>query len=184
MLLTGDGQHLAVIFGDGQLALLRPRAGDYARSILGETAAVGRRAIALDAMPGARLQSGWLRLQHCKKAGAAMAHIGLAFRLYDSSDGAGGGLQAQRYCYQQQAAALELQASLAEGGWGDCSNRPAGWHSIWPMRRISSVAEGKCASSLVSIFRRAPPARAEQRAKEKAARASPPLSKNDAPKPQ
>ncbi len=54
MLLTGDGQHLAVTFGDGQLALLRPRAGDYARSILGETAAVGAEAIALDAMPGAR----------------------------------------------------------------------------------------------------------------------------------
>ncbi|MGC1468569.1 MAG: ComEC/Rec2 family competence protein, partial [Sphingorhabdus sp.] len=41
MLLTGDGQHLAVVYGDGQLALLRPRAGEYARAILGETAGVG-----------------------------------------------------------------------------------------------------------------------------------------------
>jgi competence protein ComEC len=54
MLVTGDGQHLAVLFDDGRLALLRPRAGDYARSILGETAAVKETAIAIDDMPGAK----------------------------------------------------------------------------------------------------------------------------------
>lgn len=54
MLLTGDGRHLAVTFGNGRLALLRPRAGDYARSVLAETAAIGEKAVALDDMPGAR----------------------------------------------------------------------------------------------------------------------------------
>lgn len=54
MLLTGDGQHLAVAFGNGRLALLRPRAGDYARSLLSETAAIDEDAVALDDMPGAR----------------------------------------------------------------------------------------------------------------------------------
>jgi competence protein ComEC len=53
MLVTGDGQHLAVLLDDGRLALLRPKAGDYARSILGETAAVKETAIAIDDMPGA-----------------------------------------------------------------------------------------------------------------------------------
>ncbi len=53
MLVTGDGQHLALVLDDGRLALLRPRAGDYARSVLGETAAVKDRAIAIDDMPGA-----------------------------------------------------------------------------------------------------------------------------------
>lgn len=54
MLLTGDGQHLAVAYGDGRLALLRPRAGDYARSMLAEAAAIDEDAGALDDMPGAR----------------------------------------------------------------------------------------------------------------------------------
>ena len=53
MLLTGDGQHLAVVLENGKLAMLRPKAGDYARSILGETAAVKEDAIDLDTMPGA-----------------------------------------------------------------------------------------------------------------------------------
>lgn len=51
LLLTGDGQHLAVVLGDGRLALLRPRAGDYARAILGETAAINDAAIAIDDVP-------------------------------------------------------------------------------------------------------------------------------------
>lgn len=53
LLLTGDGQHLAVVLDDKRLALLRPRAGDYARSVLGETAAIPGDAIALDDVPGA-----------------------------------------------------------------------------------------------------------------------------------
>jgi competence protein ComEC len=62
MLVTGDGQHLAVLLDDGRLALLRPRAGDYARSILGETAAVNETAIAIDDAPGATCNSEACRL--------------------------------------------------------------------------------------------------------------------------
>jgi competence protein ComEC len=54
MLVTGDGKHLAVLTDDGRLALLRPRAGDYARSILGETAAVKEDAIDLEQVAGAK----------------------------------------------------------------------------------------------------------------------------------
>lgn len=36
VLVTGDGMHLAVRGDDGQLATLRPRAGDYVRSIISE----------------------------------------------------------------------------------------------------------------------------------------------------
>ncbi|WP_413246977.1 ComEC/Rec2 family competence protein [Sphingomonas sp. 1P06PA] len=38
LLITGDGRHLAVRRTDGSLALLRPRAGDYVRDLLGEGA--------------------------------------------------------------------------------------------------------------------------------------------------
>jgi competence protein ComEC len=57
MLVTGDGQHLAVLGSDSKLALLRPGAGDYTRSILGETAAVAGTAQALDVFPGAKCNS-------------------------------------------------------------------------------------------------------------------------------
>jgi competence protein ComEC len=53
MLVTGDGMHFALMLDDGRLALLRSRAGDYARSILGEAAAIKETAIAIDDMPGA-----------------------------------------------------------------------------------------------------------------------------------
>lgn len=53
MLVTGDGMHFALMLYDGRLALLRSRAGDYARSILGEAAAIKETAIAIDDMPGA-----------------------------------------------------------------------------------------------------------------------------------
>jgi competence protein ComEC len=36
LLVTGDGRHLAIRLGDGSMALLRERAGDYTRSMLGE----------------------------------------------------------------------------------------------------------------------------------------------------
>lgn len=54
MLLTGDGQHLAVVLPEGRLALLRQRAGEYARSLLSETAAISEEnSIALEDRPGA-----------------------------------------------------------------------------------------------------------------------------------
>ncbi len=57
MLLTGDGQHLAILNDDGKLAILRPRAGEYARSILTETAAVDEEAVPLDELPEAQCNS-------------------------------------------------------------------------------------------------------------------------------
>lgn len=40
LLITGDGRHLAVRLGDGRLAMLRERAGDYVQSVLAENAGV------------------------------------------------------------------------------------------------------------------------------------------------
>ena len=54
ILVTGDGRHLAVRAGDGTLRLLRPRAGDYVRDLLGWGAGIQADALDLDAMPGAR----------------------------------------------------------------------------------------------------------------------------------
>jgi competence protein ComEC len=56
LLITGDGQHLAIRGTDGKVALLRPRAGDYVRGMLNENAGVdpAETAGAIDALPGAR----------------------------------------------------------------------------------------------------------------------------------
>lgn len=54
MLVTGDGRHVAVVDHSGELALLRPRAGDYAVSMLLENAALNVKAKALDEWAGAR----------------------------------------------------------------------------------------------------------------------------------
>nr|WP_308733528.1 hypothetical protein [Sphingomonas sp. KC8] len=54
MLITGDGRHIALRSQAGGLALLRPRAGDYVRDMLGEAAGVEGEAIAIDDWPGAR----------------------------------------------------------------------------------------------------------------------------------
>ena len=54
LLVTSDGQHLAVIMEDGRLALLRPGAGDYVRSTLEETAAIRGNVHDLQTLPAAR----------------------------------------------------------------------------------------------------------------------------------
>ncbi|TVV73121.1 ComEC/Rec2 family competence protein [Sphingomonas solaris] len=54
LLVTGDGRHLAVRGNDGHLSLLRERAGDYVRDMLGETSGVIGEAGTIDALPGAR----------------------------------------------------------------------------------------------------------------------------------
>ncbi|MDO6413410.1 ComEC/Rec2 family competence protein [Sphingomonas sp. BIUV-7] len=54
LLVTDDGRHLAIRADDGRLYLLRPRAGDYVRDVLGTGAGVQEEALDLDAMPGAR----------------------------------------------------------------------------------------------------------------------------------
>jgi competence protein ComEC len=52
--VTGDGRHLAVRDGDGRVALLRERTGDYMRATLSELSGrEGHEAIALDDLPGA-----------------------------------------------------------------------------------------------------------------------------------
>jgi competence protein ComEC len=53
LLVTGDGRHVAIRTAGG-LALLRDRAGDYTRSMLGEAAGVDGEALSLDALPDAR----------------------------------------------------------------------------------------------------------------------------------
>jgi competence protein ComEC len=53
LIVTGDGRHLAIRSGEG-LALLRPKAGDYARDVLGEAAGVEAEACAIADLPTAR----------------------------------------------------------------------------------------------------------------------------------
>jgi competence protein ComEC len=52
LLVTGDGQHLA-LRTDGGMALLRPRAGDYVRDLLNETSGLAPEALDLDMLPTA-----------------------------------------------------------------------------------------------------------------------------------
>ncbi|WP_240653025.1 ComEC/Rec2 family competence protein [Sphingomonas crocodyli] len=54
LLVTGDGRHVAVRDGRGGIAILRDRAGDYVRDVLGEASGVEGEAPALEIMPFAR----------------------------------------------------------------------------------------------------------------------------------
>ncbi|MCX8475997.1 MAG: ComEC/Rec2 family competence protein [Sphingomonas sp.] len=55
LLVTGDGRHLAIRTASGEMALLRDRAGDYTRSMLGENSGAEEEALALlSEVPGAR----------------------------------------------------------------------------------------------------------------------------------
>ncbi|SNS93723.1 competence protein ComEC [Sphingomonas laterariae] len=51
LLITGDGRHVAIREADGRIALLRPRAGDYVRDMLGEAAGTEADALAFDDRP-------------------------------------------------------------------------------------------------------------------------------------
>jgi competence protein ComEC len=53
LLITGDGMHMAVRGADGRLSTLRPRAGDYVRSILSERAGMIGELDDLDSLSGA-----------------------------------------------------------------------------------------------------------------------------------
>ncbi len=182
MLLTGDGQHLAVIRGDGQLALLRPRAGEYARSILSETAAIGEDALALDAMPGAvcnpdgcsfllykgdrnwrilALRSGYMIPSMELAAACRRSDIVISSRRLPWS--------CEPHWMKADAALLEQTGGLA---------------FYLTDAKISSVAEENAHHPWSAYAPQRLKARAEQRAKEKAARGAPPLSKNIVPKPQ
>ena len=55
LLVTGDGRHLAIRMPDGAMALLRDRAGDYTRAMLGENSGADDAELALlSEAPGAR----------------------------------------------------------------------------------------------------------------------------------
>jgi competence protein ComEC len=53
LLVTGDGKHLAVRTPAGELALLRPRAGDYVRDVLAELSGAESEFVDFDAAPAA-----------------------------------------------------------------------------------------------------------------------------------
>ncbi|HEX8443705.1 MAG TPA: ComEC/Rec2 family competence protein [Allosphingosinicella sp.] len=53
LLVTGDGRHLALRSPDGTMAILRDRAGDYVRDMLGETAGEQAELGALENLPSA-----------------------------------------------------------------------------------------------------------------------------------
>lgn len=54
IVVTGDGRHVAFVLGDGRVALLRERAGDYIRNTLGEAAGIDGDALPVDALMQAR----------------------------------------------------------------------------------------------------------------------------------
>ena len=54
LLVTGDGRHVALVLGDGRVALLRERAGDYVRDMLSEAAGFDGDALPIDALLDAR----------------------------------------------------------------------------------------------------------------------------------
>jgi competence protein ComEC len=182
MLLTGDGQHLAIIYDDGQLTLLRPRAGEYARSMLGETAAIGEEAIALDDMPGAV----------CNADGCAFA-LQKGERDWR--------ILALRSGYMipsmELAAACRRSDIVISSRWLPWSCKPrwlkadatllqqtGGLAFYLDGAQISSVAEENAHHPWSAYAPHRLQARAERRAKEKAARKTPPLSKSTVPKTQ
>lgn len=61
ILVTGDGQHMALRDGDGHLALLRPRAGDYVRDMFNESSGLEDEAGALD-----DLDAAWCSHDSCR----------------------------------------------------------------------------------------------------------------------
>ncbi|TKD50125.1 ComEC/Rec2 family competence protein [Sphingomonas baiyangensis] len=54
LIVTGDGRHLAIRTADGGMAVLRERAGDYVRSMLGETGGIDGELGTIDDMAEAR----------------------------------------------------------------------------------------------------------------------------------
>ena len=64
LLVTGDGRHLAIRMGDGSMALLRDRAGDYTRSMLSENGGVDDALVALAGQPGVRCSPDLCLIEH------------------------------------------------------------------------------------------------------------------------
>ncbi|WP_066796011.1 ComEC/Rec2 family competence protein [Sphingomonas soli] len=64
LLVTGDGRHLAIRTADGGMALLRDRAGDYTRSMLGENSGADDELAALSEAPDARCSPDLCVIEH------------------------------------------------------------------------------------------------------------------------
>ena len=62
LLITGDGMHMAVRSEEGTLSTLRPRAGDYVRSVLSERAGLIGELDDLDVLPGANCSTDTCRV--------------------------------------------------------------------------------------------------------------------------
>lgn len=179
MLLTGDGQHLAVIYDDDKLALLRPRAGEYSRSVLGETAAVGEQAADLDDMPGATcnpdacafvLQRGgrsWSILTLRSNYMIPVMELSAACRRADIV------VSARRLPWRCKPRWLKVDKTLLE--------QTGGLAFFMQEARVETVAQNNAHHpwSIYSADRLR--LLADRRAKEKAAREAPPLSKNNSP---
>lgn len=172
MLLTGDGQHLAVAFENGKLALLRPGAGDYARSILGETAAVSDVAVALEEMPGTRCNDDGCSF--ALKRGTRVWHI-LALRsgyMIPSMELAAACrrsdivISSRRLPWSCRPRWLKADAALLDrsGGMAFYLDKP----------RVSYVAQENAHLPWSAYAPERLQLRAERRAKEKAARIVPP----------
>ena len=54
ILVTGDGKHMAIVSADGQVALLRGKAGDFVRSMIFEKAGSSAEPIPIEEWPGAQ----------------------------------------------------------------------------------------------------------------------------------
>lgn len=172
MLLTGDGQHLAVAFENGKLALLRPGTGDYARSILGETAAVSDVAVALEEMPGTRCNDDGCSF--ALKRGTRVWHI-LALRsgyMIPSMELAAACrrsdivISSRRLPWSCRPRWLKADAALLDrsGGMAFYLDKP----------RVSYVAQENAHLPWSAYAPERLQLRAERRAKEKAARIVPP----------
>jgi len=61
LLITGDGRHIAIRVSGEDMALLRPRAGDYVRDMIGEASA-GTAALAIERLPTARCSADLCRV--------------------------------------------------------------------------------------------------------------------------
>lgn len=73
LLVTGDGRHVAIRSQDGAMALLRPRAGDYMRSMLGENGGVVDALGDMAEMQSARCSPDLCMIAH--RDGARVWHI-------------------------------------------------------------------------------------------------------------
>lgn len=76
LLVTGDGQHVAVNPADGPMVLLRRGTGEYALQTLSEGAAFQGQAVTIEDWPGARCSADFCSVVMASQAGAVAVLIG------------------------------------------------------------------------------------------------------------